>query len=86
MNYPYRILLVKENDEMDALFSFIAQLRQLPDVVIQAHDFPDHDAISSAFAFGHLLETQGIKTRLVYNGIVDRVSLQKMIRRLRFPL
>ena len=86
MNYPYRILLVKENDEMDALFSFIAQLRQLPDVVIQAHDFPDHDAISSAFAFGHLLETQGIKTRLVYNGIVDRVSLQKMIEILAIPI
>jgi len=71
---------------MDSLFHFIEQLRDLPSVVIQAHDFPDHDAISSAFALGHLLETQGIKTRLVYNGIVDRVSLQKMIEVLSIPM
>lgn len=71
---------------MDAFFTFIEQLRRLPEVVIQAHDFPDHDAISSAFAFGYLLETQGIKTRLVYNGIVDRISLQKMIEVLAIPI
>ena len=71
---------------MDAFFTFIEQLRDLPDVVIQAHDFPDHDAISAAFALGYLLETKGIKTRLVYNGIVDRVSLQKMIEILSIPI
>jgi nanoRNase/pAp phosphatase (c-di-AMP/oligoRNAs hydrolase) len=54
--------------------------------VVQAHDFPDHDAISSAFALGHLLSTQGINTRLVYNGVVDRVSLQKMIEILSIPV
>jgi len=71
---------------MDTFLSFIEQLGHLPSVVIQAHDFPDHDAISSAFAFGQLLETQGIKARLVYDGHIDRISLQKMIETLSIPI
>ena len=71
---------------MKAFFTFLERLRSLPGVVIQAHDFPDHDAIASAFALGHLLSTQGINTRLVYNGIVDRISLQKMISALSIPI
>jgi len=67
-------------------YRLLDKLEGIKDIVIQAHDFPDHDAVSSAFALGHLLETKGIKTRLVYNGIVDRISLQNMIEILAIPI
>jgi len=71
---------------MNRFDSLLEKLQGIKDIVIQAHDFPDHDAVSSAFALSHLLETRGIRTRLVYNGIVDRISLQNMIEILAIPI
>ena len=73
-------------DKMQSLQDFIKTLTQYPRVVIQAHDFPDHDAVASAFALGHLLQLSGIKTLLLYNGMIDRISLQNMIETLAIPI
>jgi nanoRNase/pAp phosphatase (c-di-AMP/oligoRNAs hydrolase) len=64
---------------MQAFSSFVERVRDLPRLVIQAHDFPDHDAISSSFALAHLLGCLGVRTRMVYNGLIDRVSLRNLI-------
>ena len=40
-------------------------------VIIQAHDFPDHDAIASAFAMAYLLSQKGFKPFLSYQGFID---------------
>jgi nanoRNase/pAp phosphatase (c-di-AMP/oligoRNAs hydrolase) len=56
------------------------------DLVIQTHDFPDHDAAASAFALGRLLSLKGYAVRLLYRGAVRSFSLKTMISELRIPL
>lgn len=51
-------------------------------VYIQTHDFPDHDAVASAFALQKLLKIQGIKSYPVYVGKIQRDSLIRMIKQL----
>jgi nanoRNase/pAp phosphatase (c-di-AMP/oligoRNAs hydrolase) len=48
-------------------------------VVIQTHDFPDHDAAASAFALGELLRLQGYDVRLLYRGVIRSHSLKAML-------
>lgn len=55
-------------------------------VIIQAHDFPDHDAIASAFAMAYLLSQKGFKPFLSYQGFIDRVSLHNLIGWLDIPI
>ena len=49
-------------------------------IYIQTHDFPDHDAVVSAFALQYLLQTQGITTHLIYEGTIQRDSLNCLIQ------
>ncbi len=53
---------------------------------IQTHNFPDHDAVASAFALHYLLKTKGIESRMVYHGEILRDSLLRMIRELGIPI
>ena len=64
---------------MCRLRSFIERLKNQPRVFIQAHDFPDHDAVSSAFALSELLALEGIASHIIYNGSIDRSSIHTMI-------
>jgi nanoRNase/pAp phosphatase (c-di-AMP/oligoRNAs hydrolase) len=48
-------------------------------VVIQTHDFPDHDAAASAFALGELLRLKGYDARLLYRGVIRSHSLNTML-------
>lgn len=47
-------------------------------VVIQTHNFPDPDAVASAFGLQHLLSTRGIVAEIVYFGKFDKVTLKLM--------
>ncbi len=67
------------------LEDFIERIVALDRIVIQAHDFPDHDAISSAFALSYLFQSRGATTLIVYNGNIDRISLSNMIEWLDIP-
>jgi nanoRNase/pAp phosphatase (c-di-AMP/oligoRNAs hydrolase) len=49
---------------------------------IQTHDFPDHDAVASAFGLQTLLARSGVEARIVYAGDLQRDSLRRMIREL----
>ena len=71
---------------MNEFSQLIERLKGLPRVVIQAHDFPDHDAVASAYALAYLLNQQGIETIQVYNGVIDRVSIHRMIEILAIPI
>ncbi|MDR2070329.1 MAG: DHH family phosphoesterase [Treponema sp.] len=55
-------------------------------VVIQPHDFPDHDAAASAFALGELLRLQGYTPHLLYRGVIRSHSLKSMISELEIDL
>ncbi len=49
-------------------------------VFVQTHDFPDHDAIASAFGMQGVLARSGVPSRIVYHGDLQRDSLRRMIR------
>ncbi|AEJ20695.1 DHH family phosphoesterase [Gracilinema caldarium] len=63
------------------------QIKQADDtILVQPHDFPDHDAVASAFGLGQLLERLGLTVRLVHRGPIRSHSLKAMIRDLQIPL
>lgn len=72
--------------DKETLQSFFKRLQALPRVVIQTHDFPDHDAISSAYGLSLILQQFAIKTRIAYNGDIDRISLSNMVAWLNIPI
>lgn len=49
-------------------------------VFVQTHDFPDHDAIASAYGMQGVLGLAGVPSRIVYGGDLQRDSLRRMIR------
>lgn len=55
-------------------------------VYIQTHNFPDPDAIASAYGLQRLLEAKGVKATICYNGRIDRVSTLRMIEELEITL
>lgn len=68
------------------LEAFFSELAQYPRVVVQTHDFPDHDAVSSAYAFVYLLAQYGVKAQIAYNGDIERISLHNLIRLFDIPI
>ena len=55
-------------------------------IYIQTHNFPDHDAVASAYALRFLLEQQGITSSLIYEGDIHRDSLLLLIAELNIPI
>ena len=48
-------------------------------VYIQTHNFPDPDAIASAYGLQKLLEQYGVESTLCYDGRIDKLSASKML-------
>ena len=48
-------------------------------VYIQTHNFPDPDAIASAYGLQKLLEIYGVESKLCYDGRIDKLSASKML-------
>lgn len=48
-------------------------------VYIQTHNFPDPDAIASAYGLQKLLEHYGVGAKLCYDGQIDKLSASKML-------
>lgn len=48
-------------------------------VYIQTHNFPDPDAIASAFGLQNFLAHHGVPSALCYDGKIDRLSVKKML-------
>ena len=55
-------------------------------VYIQMHNFPDPDAISSAFGMQQLLKNYGITSKICYKGQIDSTGTSEMIKRLEIEL
>lgn len=55
-------------------------------VYIQCHDFPDHDAVGSAFGLFFLLRSYGVETTICYRGEMQSLSLQQAIQQLHIPV
>jgi len=61
-------------------------LRRSPKFYIQTHDFPDADAVASAFALRNLFLQRGFIPVIVYAGELQTPTLFTMIERLQIPL
>lgn len=61
------------NNWMDLL-----QLLRGHTVWIQTHNFPDPDAIASAYGLQYFLKMHGIQSTICYDGHVDKLSVTKM--------
>jgi len=71
-----------------ALLQFLAERKTtLSPLLILTHDFPDPDAIASAFALQHLAQSGfGIDSKIAYGGIVGRMENRAMVRTLRIRM
>ena len=63
---------------MSNLNDLLALCKERP-VYIQTHNFPDPDAIASAFGLQKLLELYGVESVLCYDGRIDKLSASKML-------
>ncbi|MCI9156608.1 MAG: DHH family phosphoesterase [Lawsonibacter sp.] len=63
---------------MSQLSDLVALCQGYP-VYIQTHNFPDPDAIASAFGLQRLLGEFGVESRLCYDGRIDKLSASKML-------
>lgn len=63
----------------DTLSTLVERLDPDHPVIVQAHDFPDHDAVATAFALAELLRSRGIHASLCYGGTIQSESLQDAI-------
>lgn len=57
----------------------LAELCRGKTIYIQTHNFPDPDAIGSAFGLQKLLSYLGISSQLCYAGRIDKLSAAKML-------
>jgi len=62
--------------------NLLAELKKEEFIFIQTHNFPDHDAVASAFAFQTLLKHFNVESRIIYDGDIQRDSLLQMIEEL----
>lgn len=55
-------------------------------VYVQMHNFPDPDAIASAYGMKCLLEAEGIKAEIVYKGNIEKTVTAKMVKLLNIDI
>ena len=75
-------------DQGRRLLAFLGEHRErLSPLLILTHDFPDPDALASAFALQHLAHSAfNIQSRIAYGGQIGRTENRMMVRLLRIPL
>jgi nanoRNase/pAp phosphatase (c-di-AMP/oligoRNAs hydrolase) len=71
---------------MKNIIDLITILKKEKYIYIQTHNFPDHDAVASAFGLQEFFNNFGIKSFLVYDGEIQRDSLYEMIKPLNIEI
>ena len=64
---------------MKKRFEQLLKLAKERKVYIQTHDYPDPDALASAYGIQYLLKTQGVEAPICYFGTVDKVNIRMMM-------
>lgn len=67
-------------------FDKLARLCAGRHIYIQTHNFPDPDAIASAFGLQRLLALRDISSTLCYDGHMDKLSASKMLEAFRIRM
>ena len=68
--------------KIDNIQGLIKHLQKEKLVYIQTHNYPDHDAVASAFGLQYLFSQFAIKSKIIYVGSINRDSLIWMIDKL----
>ena len=55
------------------------------EIRIVTHDFPDADALSSAFALQYVLKCAGLSAEINYGGLIDRSGTEKLVSLHKIP-
>ncbi|MBN2655703.1 MAG: DHH family phosphoesterase [Spirochaetales bacterium] len=63
---------------IDKLLDKLKQINE--NIYIQTHNFPDPDAVASAYGLQQLLAIKGIPAKLIYDGLIQRAALNNMIK------
>ncbi len=63
-------------------FNDLVELLQGHRVFIQTHNFPDQDAVASAFGLQELLRHFGVETTICHHGVVERAVTSNMVAEL----
>ncbi|MCW8965866.1 MAG: DHH family phosphoesterase [Candidatus Pacearchaeota archaeon] len=71
---------------MNSIKNLFPYIKDEEFIYIQTHNFPDHDAVASGFGLQYLLKQEGIKSRLIYEGTIQRESLVALIDKLAIPI
>lgn len=71
---------------MQKIKKLIKALKDKKRIFIQTHNYPDHDAVASAFALHYLLKSFKIESNIIFHGDILRDSLQRMIDCLNIPI
>lgn len=76
------------DESANRVLRFLKQKRkQLSPLLILTHDFPDADALASAFALQYLAKTEfGIVSSIAYGGAIGRMENRTMVKVLRMPV
>lgn len=53
---------------------------------LQTHNFPDPDAIASAYGLQQFLKIYGIETELCYDGKIDKLATKRMIQEFKIDI
>jgi nanoRNase/pAp phosphatase (c-di-AMP/oligoRNAs hydrolase) len=61
-------------------FNRILEICNGRNVYIQTHNFPDPDAIGSAYGLQQLLKRYGIESVICHEGLIDKLSSRKMLK------
>ena len=67
---------------MDRFRELLDVIGERRPVYVQTHDFPDCDAVASAFGMQRLLASVRVPSRIVHGGDIQRDSLRRMIHEL----
>ncbi len=71
---------------MDHIRDLINLLKNEKYIYIQTHNFPDHDAVASAFGLQVFFNNFGLRSYLTYDGEIQRDSLISMISQLKIDI
>lgn len=70
----------------DPFRALLGNLDPARPVLVQTHDFPDHDAVGAAYGLSELLKRRNLACSIAYGGAIQSRSLTAMIDRLSIAL
>lgn len=80
--------MMKESKKeyINSINSFLEYIENEKFVYIQTHNYPDHDAVAAAYGLQYVLSRFNIKSQIIFDGSIQRDSLQLLITKLRISL